>query len=375
MSNATIDKGADMANTIKCKNCSANLKYKPGTKSLKCDYCNTNNDIESSETTVIENDYLQFLKENGSAGVKQDITVCKCTNCGASTTLPPNITSSACPYCDTPLVVQNASTCSIIKPKYVLAFKIDRNEAKEKFISWVKSLWFAPNKLKDYAAHSAEKLNGVYMPYWTYDSNTVTSYIGMRGVHYYVTETYRDSNGKTQTRSVRHTRWTPVSGTVNENFNDVLVCASNSLPRDLTKKLEPWDLQELAEFDDRYLAGFITESYQVNITEGFDHAKNTMAASIRGSIRSDIGGDEQQITSMDTNYNDITFKHILLPLWISAYSYDQKTYRFSVNARTGEVQGERPYSAWKIFFLVITILAIIGTIIYLSQRTNYPSDY
>lgn len=370
MSNIATDVSADMANTVKCKNCSANLKFKPGTKSLKCDYCNTVNEIESGETTIVENDYHQFLKENGNTSNKQEITTCKCTNCGASTTLPPNITSSACPYCDTPLVVQNASTSSIIKPKYLLAFKIDRNEAKEKFISWVKGLWFAPNKLKDYAAHSAEKLNGVYMPYWTFDSDTVTNYTGMRGDHYYVTETYRDSNGKTQTRSVRHTRWSPASGTVYANFDDVLVCASNSLPRDLTRNLEPWDLQELTDYDNRYLAGFLTESYQVNLEEGFEHGKEIMLETIRSNVKSDIGGDEQQITSLNANYNEITFKHILLPLWISAYTYNQKTYRFTVNARTGEVQGERPYSAWKIFFLVITILAIIVAVIYFGQQNS-----
>ena len=95
-----------------------------------------------------------------------------------------------------------------------------------------------------------------------------------------------------------------------------------------------------------------------------------MLDAIRGNVRSDIGGDEQQITSLDANYNDITFKHILLPLWISAYSYNTKTYRFTVNARTGEVQGERPYSAWKIFFLVITILAIIAAVIYFVQQNS-----
>lgn len=370
MSDTGLYEHADLANTIKCKNCSANLKFKPGTKSLVCDYCKTTNTIETEPSQVIENDYHQFLKENDVRSVKQEITTCKCTNCGASTTLPPNIKSSSCPYCDTPLVVQNASVCQIIQPKYLLPFQIDRNAAKEKFVAWVKGLWFAPNKLKDYAAHSAEKLNGVYMPYWTYDSNTVTHYTGMRGDHYYVTETYRDSNGKTQTRQVRHTRWTPASGTVHKNFDDVLICASNSLPVKLTHGLEPWDLHELVEYNNKFLAGFLTESYQIGLEQGFDSAKEIMIDSIKGSVRGDIGGDEQQIISLDANYNDIKFKHILLPLWISAYMYNQKTYRFTINARTGEVQGERPYSAWKIVGLIFVIVAIIAAIIYFSQNNT-----
>ena len=364
-----------MAGTIKCKNCAAALKFKPGTASLICEYCQTLNTIEEKPAEIIENDFREFLKENGSGTSKQDITVCKCSSCGASTTLPPNITSSSCPYCDTPLIIQNAGTCSIIKPKYLLPFKINRNEAKEKFTGWVKGLWFAPNKLKDYAAHSAEKLNGVYMPFWTYDSDTTSSYSGMRGDHYYITESYRDSNGQTKTRQVRRTRWSPASGTVYNKFDDVLVCASKSLPFKLTHALEPWDLQDLKEYNDQYLAGFLTESYQLNLEEGFDTAKEIMYSAIQSSVKRDIGGDEQQITSLNTNYNTISFKHILLPLWISAYQYKEKTYRFVINARTGEVQGERPYSAAKIILLILFILAVIASIIILADNSNKSGNY
>ncbi|MBK6523753.1 MAG: hypothetical protein IPG08_16385 [Sphingobacteriaceae bacterium] len=206
------------------------------------------------------------------------------------------------------------------------------------------------------------------MPYWTYDSDTTTSYTGMRGDHYYVTESYRDANGKTQTRQVRHTRWSSASGTVRKDFDDVLICASHSLPTKLTHELEPWDLHELVEHDDRYLAGFLTESYQINIEQGFESAKEIMLDGIRVEVRRDIGGDEQQIISLNADYNNITFKHILLPLWISAYKYADKTYRFTVNARSGEVQGERPWSAWKIFFLVATIIAVIATVIIVAQK-------
>jgi hypothetical protein len=89
---------------------------------------------------------------------------------------------------------------------------------------------------------------------------------------------------------------------------------------------------------------------------------------IRSSVRSDIGGDTQQITTLSTEYNDITFKHILLPLWISAYRYNNKVYRFTINARTGEVQGERPYSAIKIALLVIAIIGIIVGIVYWNKH-------
>lgn len=371
MSNETFEPTAETANTIKCKNCGANLKFAPGTQHLNCEYCNTDNVIEVQKTEIVENDFNSFLEKNANAAEHQTISTVKCTSCGASTTLAPNITSSNCPYCDTPLVIRDAATSSIIKPKYLLPFKIDRNKAKDEFVTWVGGLWFAPNKLKEYAHNSAEKLRGVYMPYWTYDSNTNSSYSGLRGEHYYVTETYRDSNGNTQTRQVQRTAWYPASGRVNNTFDDVLICASHSLPQKMVNELEPWDLPELIAYDDKFLAGFVTESYQTELKQGFEEAKLRMRPVIESTVRSDIGGDVQQIHSLSTDYNDITFKHILLPLWISAYKFEDKVYRFTVNARTGEVQGERPYSGWKIFFFVLTILGVIGGGIYLYSKYKH----
>lgn len=368
MSNDFNEQTAETGNFIKCKDCGANLKYLPGTPYLNCEYCGAKNEIEQEATEIIENDFASFLNEKAHLEDKQEIVTVKCTNCAASTTLQPNVTSSTCPYCDTPLVVTNASTSSIIKPSYVLPFKVDRKDATQKFVGWAGSLWFAPNKLKLYAQQSAEKLNGLYMPYWTYDTNTVSDYTGMRGEYYYVSESYTDSEGRTQTRQVQRTRWWPASGTVHNEFDDVLIVSSTSLPENLANELEPWDLPELVAYNDRYLSGFVTESYQVDLKTGFEKAKKRIQPVIRSTVESDIGGDVQQVTSIHSEYNDITFKHILLPVWLSSYKYKDKVYRFLINARTGEVQGERPYSAAKIALLVISILIVIGTIIWFARK-------
>lgn len=368
MSNEFSEQTAETGNFIKCKDCGGNLKYLIGTPYLNCEYCGAKNEIETLHTEIIESDFELFLSEKSHLEDKQEISTVKCNNCAASTTLKPNVTSCTCPYCDTPIVVQNATTSTIIKPSYVLPFKVNRKKSTELFISWAGGLWFAPNKIKEYAQHSAEKLRGIYMPYWTYDTNTESSYTGMRGVYYYVTVSSTNSEGKTISRQERRTNWTPTSGNVNNVFDDVMVVASKSLPEKLANELEPWDLAELTAYKDEYLRGFVTESYQISLKEGFDKAKERIQGTIRSSVNADIGGDEQQITSLSTNYDDIKFKHILLPVWLSSYRYKDKVYRFLVNARTGEVQGERPYSAAKIAALVITILSVIAVIIYFVQK-------
>jgi hypothetical protein len=151
---------------------------------------------------------------------------------------------------------------------------------------------------------------------------------------------------------------------VARDFDDVLVLGAKSLPKSYTDALEPWDLSALVPFQTQYLAGFGAEGYQVELEEGFDEAKLKMRAVIEGDVRRDIGGDEQQISSLDTSYADITFKHVLLPVWVAAYKYGGQTYRFVVNGQTGKVQGERPYSKVKIAIAAVVALVVIGTIVY-----------
>ena len=213
------------------------------------------------------------------------------------------------------------------------------------------------------------------MPFWTYDANTTSNYTGMQGIYYYVTESYTDSEGRTQTRQVQRTRWFPASGTVNNVFDDVLVVASGSLPEALANELEPWDIDALVPYNDSYLSGFITESYKTDLKTGFEKAKMQMQNTIKTTVMHDIGGDVQQITSLDSAYNDIMFKHILLPVWLSSYKYNDKVYRFLINARTGEVQGERPYSTMKIALAVIAVLAVIGVIIYFASQNSQQSTH
>ncbi len=356
---------ADNATPVKhtlCQNCGGDLEFQPGTRELVCPYCQTRNEIEDADAAVQELDYHAFLREAASAENTEERLTVACDQCGAHVQLPPNVTADECTFCGSTLNAEQHSE-RVLRPRSLLPFRIDIEGARERFKKWIQGLWFAPNALKERAR--ANKLSGVYAPFWTYDSRTTTHYTGQRGEYYYVTVHYTTrENGKTvrKSRRERRTRWYPASGIVQNAFDDLLVRGSRTLPEKLARKLEPWDLQSLVPYQAEYLSGFTVESYGIGLDEGFETAKGLMEPTIRGTIRSDIGGDEQRIHSTDTHYSDITFKHILLPIWISAYHFKEKTYRFLVNARTGEVQGERPWSVWKIVLLVLGILAAGGGI-------------
>jgi LSD1 subclass zinc finger protein len=345
---------------IICKNCGAKLSFEPGTDSLKCQFCGALNEIEIDETaraeSIQEIDFEAYINGQVDTAPKIEITTVKCDGCGAETTFDPNVVSSECDFCGSPLVSKEAHTSQVIAPKSMLPFKVGKVEGNNLYKNWLRKLWFAPNNLKK-QARQTEDLAGIYTPYWTYDSDTKTDYSGQRGDNYQTTETYNEG-GQTKTRTVTKTRWTYVSGRVARFFDDVMVPASDTLPRKYVDRLEPWDLENLVPYDTKYLAGFKSETYHVGLPDGFSLAKEKMEPVIRTDIRRDIGGDHQQISSMNTLYYSTTFKHILLPIWLSAYKYNNKVYRFMINARTGEVQGERPWSWIKITLAVLAGIAI-----------------
>ena len=331
----------DISNDFNCSGCGAVLQFKPGTDSLTCTYCGAENKIESIPEPIEEIDYETFMSEQYAKEEKIEIVNVKCTSCGVSITLDPNVTSDRCPYCDSSIVVESGSTSSILKPKSLVPFAVDKKKAVESFRNWISRLWFAPNDLKK-ADLGHEKVSGIYTPYWTYDSRTESNYTGQRGDYYYVTESYTTTeNGETvtRTRQVRKTRWTFTAGHVRNLFDDILILASHSLPKKYTDKLLPWNLGALVPYDDRYLGGFRSEAYQVEVSAGLEEAKGIMDGEIRQSVRRDIGGDEQRIYTVNTAYHDITFKHVLLPVWISSYRFKDKVYRFLINGQTGKVQG------------------------------------
>lgn len=339
-----------------CDSCGAKVEFAPGKDALECPYCGSVTHIPVSEAELVEHafDEMSDAEEHlGEGADTEEVTSVQCESCAALVEPLPTHEAFPCPYCGSSIVARERSQ-RLIKPQAVLPFRVPREDALQQFRRWVRTRWFAPNALKK-LARVEDRLKGLYAPYWTYDADTVTRYTGRRGEEYTVSVT-RNGKRTTETR----VRWYPASGVVSRQFDDMLVVGSASLPQTLAEELEPWDLDNLAGYQDEYLSGFTAERYQIDVRSGWVRARQRMAAVIQGDIRRDIGGDRQQITSMQTDHSAITFKHVLLPMWICSYRYKEKVFRFLVNARTGEVQGERPWSWIKIALAVIAAVIAIG---------------
>ena len=343
------------------------MEFDPATGGMKCRFCGHTEALAAAAVTPAGKHRFDGAAAKAGAVSPKALEV-TCSGCGAAVVFEPPQVAGTCSFCGADLVAQPKAADPLIAPDAVLPARIPRDKAQAEVRQWLQTRWFAPNALKRMARQ--EGIAGVYLPFWDYDAATVSQYRGERGQHYFESESYEESDGRggtvTRTRQVQRTAWYPAAGQVSREFADVLIAASKSVAEGRLDALQPWDLEALCPYEPDYLSGFKAQRYQLELKGGFEKAKGVMHRTIEQDVRRAIGGDEQQIQSVETQYANVAFRHLLLPVWIGAYRFQNRAFQVVVNARTGEVQGERPYSAAKIallvavIVLVILILAILG---------------
>ena len=365
-----------------CESCGSDLEFNIGEQALKCPYCGHVKKIERRlDGELHEQDFhamlarIQQWREEAQAkrveaspdamaaeSVHREL---RCDSCGGNVEFYGTLTSTTCPYCGSPMQLEKAhkSEAHRIPVDGVLPFQIDRDHASENLSHWIRSRWFAPNRF--HQAGVEEKFNGVYLSYFTFDSMTLTRYDGQRGEYYYVTV----GTGKNQ-RTERRTRWYPAGGNFQRFFDDVLVLANTGLRRDFMLELEPWPLLKVVPFDQQMLAGLMARTYDIELDACFSDGKQRIDAAINAEVRQRIGGDTQIVNTVNSRCDAITYKHLLLPVWLLAYKYHNKTFQVFINAATGEVQGERPYSVWKILCAILLGMIVTGGIFAATQDTR-----
>lgn len=348
-------------NRFLCENCGGNMVFDPKKGKLACPYCGFARDIENSGAVIEERDFFAYLRPENQRLQKMatDAMQVSCDSCGATVVFIPPTTAKSCDFCGGKIVAQPKAADPLLAPESVLPFAVSPKDALTALNSWTSSRWFAPSQLKTMA--QADKADSVYLPFWTFDSDSTTDYDGERGDDYEVRETYYE-NGEEKERSRTETDWSYRAGRVHRHFDDIAVPATVSVLPDYIGRLR-WDFNELVPYEPAYLSGHLAQTYQVSLEEGFERFKKIAENVIVGDINRDIGGDRQKIHNMHTNYAGITFKHLLVPVYAGAYRFNNKVYQIIVNGKTGEVYGERPYSWIKITALVVFILFVLILII------------
>jgi DNA-directed RNA polymerase subunit RPC12/RpoP len=359
----------ESSRTYPCAACGGELHFDIASQLLKCQHCGNTHELREVEGTVEENDLataIAFSRAGRSrtaaqvAGEKEIV----CQNCGGHTTFSGALTANRCPYCATPIQRDDVHDAPERLPvDGVLPFQVDDRRAKELIEQWIHSRWFAPSEFKRY--NRTGSFESVYMAYFTYDADTSTRYSGERGVHYTVTVGSGD-NKRTETR----TDWTPVSGVVENTFDDLAVFANDGFDRSRVVKLEPWPTGGAKPYSPEFVAGHLCRTYDRDVEECFPEARQEMERRIESDIRRDIGGDEQRIRSKDVHWMRTEYKHLLLPIWLLTVIYLDRPFQVYINGVTGEVHGQRPYSKVKIIAAVVVALIVLIGIAVLWSRAR-----
>lgn len=343
-----------------CANCGGTIKWNIAKQQLECSSCRTPYEAKTTVERVEEHDFDGYIQREGKRVSFPDNTIIACGTCGAQIAVDENCTATVCPMCGSTQLLESRQEAGV-PPDGVIPFRIDRETAQQNFSKWVKSRWFAPNRLK--RAYQGGKLQGIYLPFWTFDAEVTSTYRGEGGR----THTERDDEGHTHTE----VRWRPVSGTVGGSYDDLQVCATLNTASQVVEKVLPYNTcDNTIPFSSSYLSGFLAEHYAIPATQAVEIAKDQIRADQTSEAESDIlrrGFDRARVSNVDIHYHKITYKHVLLPAWTSAFAYNGKQYMYIINGESGKVGGQRPYSVPKIAAAVaVGVAAVIAAVILLS---------
>lgn len=338
----------------KCPSCGGVMDFQPGTGMLACPYCGYEEKIEEDTMDFVAEELDFSLAEDDDAcdwGTATRIVICKA--CGAETVYDFNEVASECPYCGSNQIMEQKSTRKVMAPGGVLPFQFDAKEAARRFQSWIKGKLFCPREAKEQIKPKA--LKGLYLPFWTFDSHTQSHYTGQYGTSH----TWRDRNGKTHT----HIDWHHTRGHYQEFFDDILVCGSARQDASMLNGIEPFDTTKLKEYTPEYMAGFMAERYTIKVKSAWERAKekieNILRQRVTSKIQREHGTSYVQGVRVETNHQQVTYKYVLLPVWISSFQYRGKLYHFMINGQTGKVSGKTPISPIRVTFFILGIAAFL----------------
>lgn len=343
----------------KCPNCEGTMDYNPETKGLKCPYCGYEEEIKINDSNLDKAQELDFSlaeqKGNCDWGAGKKVVICE--SCGAESVYDELQISNECPYCGSNQVMEEKGK-ETLAPGGVVPFVITAKEAAVRFKGWIKRRLFCPRKAKQSAKPKAFK--GLYLPYWTFDTHTESDYTAQYGKHRLV----KDDDGKDEIV----TDWYRTSGTYTENIDDQLVIGTNRHDESMLRKIEPFNTADNKTYKPEYVAGFIAERYSIGLKDAWEKAKGFISSRLRSNIRSKIlrnhNADEVRNLNIRTSYSRVTYKYLLLPVWISSFRYNDKIYQFVVNGQTGEVAGKSPISPLRVAIAIIIGIVVIGLVYY-----------
>jgi hypothetical protein len=288
----------------------------------------------------------------------------ECLNCRTTIKYHENQISIKCPFCSTHYQTKISQKIFLIEPSFFLPFQIDHATALASLRNWCTPKWLAPEKFRKIASNP-KNLKTIFLPYWKYDCHTQSTYIGKKGVYFQTTKAYKTmEKGKpiNKTRAVTQTQWTPVKGALTHSIDNVVIPATNAIPKKWVSKITPSTFSNLTAFNKDFDHSFVL--YQTMAKEALQDAYAKIQKLIKKKIKIEIAGDRQKVSQIQTRFSQPSITGILVPVYICSFKHKNSNYQVLIDAQTGEVHGDSPFSNMKISFLLI--FCIIGILLLLT---------
>jgi uncharacterized Zn finger protein (UPF0148 family) len=340
------------ARRMVCPQCGGNLRSDGGR--VRCAYCGYQSTLLEAmkrgvvrDATVDEQDFAITLATGAGHTRPQGMRALACETCRAEFVLGPGVLSLTCPYCGSSYVAKTGDERSLIAPEGVVPFAVDRDAAGRAFRAWLDE-----HKLPRDVESGG--VFGLYLPVWTFDVGGILRWrrqVSRRDWMEMDEPGIKISLGQGMRLEVDSTPAEDVeTGELPIDFDDLLVAASHTLPKDLMSILQDYDLSGVVPYRPSYLADQPAEIYDVPVSDASLVAREQAlrASQRRLAAKLSLFGRNLQLDS--SRMMIYAYKLILLPLWVTRYRMEDVYYRGVINGQTGTVHGQTPPGGLRKFF-------------------------
>lgn len=346
----------------KCPACGGAINFDSNLQKMKCPFCDTEFDMETLKAydEGLKNDQPDEMVWETSPGSQWDENEASgfnayiCKSCGGEIVADENTAATSCPFCNNPVVMMGKLS-GILRPDYVIPFKLDKKAAKEGLMKHLQGKRLLPKIFKD--QNRIEEIKGIYIPFWLFNADTDAN------IRYKATKvrTWSDSN-----YDYIQTSFFSVWRGGSLRFERVPVDGSTKMPDDLMESIEPYNFNEAVDFQTAYLAGYLADKYDVNADESIARANERIKHSTEQIFASTVHGYSTVIPeSSNIRFRNGLVRYALYPVWLLNTVWNNKKYTFAMNGQTGKFVGDLPMDKaayWKWFG---GLTAVFGAITYL----------
>lgn len=360
-----MSKSIQKQEEFKCPSCASSMKHDSSSLNLNCstcgyveNACQQNSENVVFDLTAAENDLA--LQDWG-----YPVRTVICSDCKGKFIITAAEGNLNCPFCAS----QHISVLDEapgVRPDSIIPFKVDKDNAHERVSEWITKRYLAPFPFK--SEYTSDRLNGIYLPYWSFDAQVDAAYTGQVANSYTDTEidtVTSDERTDTKKHKVKKMRWRFVTGAIDRTFKNVIFNDAGKPDAKTIERIEPFKLNELVSFSPKYLTGYAVLHYKNGLEAMWEHAQSYMGDTVRDEVHRTVkrGADVVGAVNTCVTYSKITFRQLLLPVWIVTYRYKNKSYHIYINGQTGMIFGDSPYSVLKIGIIALAAAAVIGALI------------